>query len=305
MNATISALGSYFGVALAIALAIYAGLLVLVYRCVLPLRRDDSPPRRVLARWAAQAGIGLALGAALIVLTVLLPLMLGAYSVSSGAVADSVASPRLPAFAGVTDFLGFTWLLAAWEELAFRGFVLLLSVAAVGALAKVLLGRGIMRSLPFQTALWTNGIVISSLLFSTAHWSNPHVTPVAKLNILLIGAVFALLVFITRGLTTAVFLHFGWNAMLELLNLPISGINASTNWHFVTLRARGEGILTGGSFGPEGSIVLTVLLVILLAACLYTFPRSLNTLVQELPLEKPPAASSGSAGSGGDTPVSP
>jgi len=91
--------------------------------------------------------------------------------------------------------------------------------------------------------------------------------------------VFALLVFITRGLTTAVFLHFGWNAMLELLNLPISGINASTNWHFVTLRAKGEGILTGGSFGPEGSIVLTVLLAILLAACLYTFPRSLSAMV--------------------------
>lgn len=297
MNATLNALGSYFGIALAVAFAVYAALLVLLFRRIMPIPRDESPPRRILLRWAAQAGIGAGLGLALVLLTVMLPLMLGAYTVSSGAIADGAAAGRLPQFASVADFLAFIWLSAAWEELVFRGFVLLLSVVVVGVLAKVLLGTRIMRSIPFQTALWTNGIVLSSLLFSALHWVNPSVTPVAKLNILLIGAAFAFLVFITRGLTVVVFFHFGWNAMLEMLNLPISGLNASTPWHFATLRANDSGILTGGSFGPEASISLTVLLAILLAACLYTFPRSLAALVAQLPPEiPPPTPESGGAG---------
>lgn len=293
MNTTLGALGSGFGMALAVALAVYAGLLVLLFRRIMPLPRDTSTPERILFKWAAQAGIGAGLGLALVLLTVMLPLMLGAYTVSSGAIADGAASGRFPPFSGVADFFGFSWLHAAWEELVFRGFVLLLSVVVIGVLAKVLVGKGIMRSVPFQTALWMNAIVLSSLLFSALHWDNPNVTPIAKANILLIGGVFAFLVFITRGLTVAVFFHFGWNAMLEMLNLPISGLNASTPWHFATLRAKDSGILTGGSFGPEASISLTFLLVVLLAACIYTFPRSLAALVNQLPGDSETAVAGG------------
>jgi hypothetical protein len=45
------------------------------------------------------------------------------------------------------------------------------------------------------------------------------------------------------------------------VNLPVSGYNFSSRWHPFSLSVQGTPLLTGGSFGPEASLPLTVLLL--------------------------------------------
>jgi len=265
---------------LLLALVCYFGLRWLVYARVLeqPALRC-SLLQRVL-RWLAQAGGGVALAVVLVALALALPLLLGRYTLAPGR--PDILTPAAAELLGVNEvltaprFLLLMALNALWEELAFRGILLLLLVLALGALAKAVAGQRLLRSPRFQALLWLHAIIVSAAAFSLLHGDNPHSAPLASVNIFLIGVMLGFALFFTRGLTLPVAFHCGWNSLLELVNLPVSGYGFPTAWHPFTLAAANGGMLTGGAFGPEASSGLTVLLLITLAVCLSTLPRFLR-----------------------------
>jgi membrane protease YdiL (CAAX protease family) len=110
---------------------------------------------------------------------------------------------------------------------------------------------------------WWVSALMSSLLFSLLHIFNPDVSWVALINIVLAGVILALLVERSGSLWSAVLAHGVWNfAVACLLSLPVSGISM---FRLLDLSIEGEGLLTGGKFGPEGSLLLTLLAVLLIA----------------------------------------
>lgn len=104
---------------------------------------------------------------------------------------------------------------------------------------------------------WWVSALASSLLFSFLHAFNPDVSWVALVNIVLAGFVLAELVERSGSLWGATVAHGAWNfAEACLLSLPVSGFRM---FRLLDLSIAGPPVLTGGGFGPEGSLLLTAL----------------------------------------------
>ena len=128
---------------------------------------------------------------------------------------------------------------AATEEIIFRGYLL-----------QTLEGwRG-----------WWLGVTASSFLFGLAHALNPNVTVTSLANIALAGIVFCLAYRLTRRLWLAIAYHFMWNyAQGPLFGFPVSGLGFDT---VMKTTVTGPALWTGGAFGPEGGLLVTVLLIV-------------------------------------------
>lgn len=159
-------------------------------------------------------------------------------------------------FLGALAEMGVFLLLAAWlEELIFRGYPL--QVTAEGA------GVG-----------WA--LASTSAVFAAAHAWNPGLGAalleepslgrlLPLVNIGLAGLVLGLAYWRTYSLWFATGVHFGWNwTMGFAADLPVSGLEPGTPGYelFETpgfdAVVQGPALWTGGSFGPEGGLAVTI-----------------------------------------------
>ena len=132
-------------------------------------------------------------------------------------------------------------LVAVTEEVMLRGFVL---------------GRMLVGGMNRFVALF-----LSSALFSAMHLFNPNFALLPFVNILLAGCLLGASFLYTRNLCFPIALHWFWNWMQgPVLGYEVSGMNSGES--LLTLRLTGSDLLTGGSFGFEGSLFCTVLLVV-------------------------------------------
>lgn len=132
-------------------------------------------------------------------------------------------------------------LVAVTEEVMLRGFVL---------------GRMLVGGMNRFVALF-----LSSALFSAMHLFNPNFALLPFVNILLAGCLLGASFLYTRNLCFPIALHWFWNWMQgPVLGYEVSGMNSGES--LLTLRLTGSDLLTGGSFGFEGSLLCTVLLVV-------------------------------------------
>lgn len=142
------------------------------------------------------------------------------------------------------DLLGtllFFLLVAVTEEVMLRGFVL---------------GRMLSAGMNRFVALF-----LSSALFSAMHLFNPNFALLPFVNILLAGCLLGASFLYTRNLCFPVVLHWFWNWLQgPVLGYEVSGTDSGQS--LLTLRLTGSDLLTGGSFGFEGSLLCTVLLIV-------------------------------------------
>lgn len=142
------------------------------------------------------------------------------------------------------DLLGalmFFLLVAVTEEVMLRGFVL---------------GRMLSEGMNRFVAL-----LLSSALFSAMHLFNPNFAFLPFVNILLAGCLLGASFLYTRNLCFPIVLHWFWNWLQgPVLGYEVSGTDCGQT--LLTLRLKGSDLLTGGSFGFEGSLLCTVLLVV-------------------------------------------
>lgn len=136
-------------------------------------------------------------------------------------------------------------------------FLRLTAFFAVAALVEEVIFRGY----PFQVMAEGMGgpaaVGITSVLFGLLHGWNPGVTRLALVNITLAGLLLGLAYWRTYSLWFAGGVHFGWNwAMGFLADLPVSGLGLDTPGYEAVIR--GPSLWTGGSFGPEAGLLVTV-----------------------------------------------
>ena len=137
------------------------------------------------------------------------------------------------------------------EETLFRGYVLHNLSAWLGA---------------DKTALGAAAI-IQSLLFGLVHMGNlPPEKANAALqalpNLILIGVFFALCAFKTGSLWFPIGFHAAWNFLLgSVFSLPVSGL---ATFRVFETESSGSRWLTGGAFGAEGSLLLTILIIVMI-----------------------------------------
>lgn len=105
-------------------------------------------------------------------------------------------------------------------------------------------------------------IVISSSLFGILHMGNAGVTFLSVLNIILDGVLAGLLFIYTDSIWLVVAQHGTWNYVQgNLLGFQVSGTGADASIFSFTM-GDGPDWLTGGTFGAEGSIITTLVLLL-------------------------------------------
>ncbi len=126
-------------------------------------------------------------------------------------------------------------------------------------------------------------ILFSSIAFSILHIGNNGFSIVGFLNIFLFG-IFAALLFLRRGnIWCVAAMHSIWNFVQgQFFGFNVSG-NASDVSIFKTQITEGGHLLSGGSFGPEGSLIVTAILVVCI---LIVLPLKNKKVIPPLPRYK-------------------
>ena len=166
-------------------------------------------------------------------------------------------SPNLGAsLAAMPRYLALFTLAGAVEELMFRGYPL--------------------QALAEGSRRWI-AVVLLCLPFTIGHFDNPDMTIVGALNVFLLGILLAVIYFKTRRLWMPIGLHLSWNlAQSWLWGFDVSGIKID-NQLFV-INPTGAEVLTGGEFGLEGSVMTSLLSLVVLGWIL--FGRTLKPTVE-------------------------
>ena len=151
--------------------------------------------------------------------------------------------------AGVVLFV----IVAFIEELVFRGYLL----------------NNLLENMKPWWAL-----ILTAALFAFMHTQNNNVTLLSILNLFIAGLILGVNYIHTRNLWFAIFFHFGWNFFQgTVLGYKVSGIETGSS--IMQQGLMGPETLTGGSFGFEGSIICTILLLLMLLIFAWRFSRKI------------------------------
>ena len=225
-------------------------VLMLVSVCVsawLVLKYRNLPFSRLGLSWTG-CGKSLLYGALFVILLYVvgfgLSLLLGVVEVTS-----VIFSPT-----SLLLNLLFFFLVAVSEELLGRGFIL---------------GRMLDEGIHKYVALF-----ISAMLFSLMHLFNPNFALVPFLNILLAGIFLGASYIYTRNLSFPIALHWFWNWIQgPVLGYKVSG-NEFSSESLLVLHLPEENLINGGTFGFEGSILCSFLLILGTILILNRYRRS-------------------------------
>jgi uncharacterized protein len=189
--------------------------------------------------WREGAGrnllTGIAVGAGGAILLIAIPVVGGIAHFESAPGAAFSWSPAL--FTLALLFCG-----AAGEEIAFRGFPLQFLIRGYGAWISVA-GIGI--------------------LFGLLHGNNPGATPLALANTAGFGILFGVALLRTHDLWLPIGFHFGWNAALPFLGVELSGFTIQVVGYRLVWKA--GNLWSGGTYGPEASLLASGVLLVLFA----------------------------------------
>jgi len=118
------------------------------------------------------------------------------------------------------------------------------------------LGRGAQSR---AAGFWTAALILS-FLFGYGHLNNPGESPLGLVNAGLAGLLFCVALWRTGSLWWPLGFHLSWNwAQTFLFGTANSGTRPP--FHLLTTGPVGRTLLSGGSTGPEGSILIVPLLL--------------------------------------------
>jgi uncharacterized protein len=189
---------------------------------------------------AAQLAVGFAMGAALFGATMLVLSLAGAVTLGPGE-GWGVLAPGLVVSFGA----------AVAEEIFLRGVVFRLVSERLGDAV---------------------GLAISAALFGAIHAGNAGATVFSCVAIALeAGVLLAAAYMVTRRLWLPIGLHAAWNFTEG--NVFGAGVSGTHPSGLLTSRFHGSDLMTGGSFGPEASIVAVLVCLVAAAAMLVVAAR--------------------------------
>ena len=192
---------------------------------------------------------------------------------------------------GMLMFVGSVAILGAFGSVAFEsGDSSKQGVAAIGGVILVLIGWVIQGgaeevlirgwALPVIGARYKPwlGLLISSLIFVLLHGRNPGLSVIALINLALFGVFTGLYAMREGSMWGISALHSVWNWVQgNFFGFEVSGTQAEGGT-LINLMETGDDWLTGGAFGPEGGIAVTIVLVISILITLFWKEKEVENL---------------------------
>lgn len=146
-------------------------------------------------------------------------------------------------------FIMYCGLVAWWEELVFRGFLLQNMISGMGK---------------------NLAVIISCLIYGLVHATNDNAGVLSSLIIVLFGYMRLYGYLRTSQLWLSMGMHAGWNFFQgPVFGYATSGYAVDT---ILVHNLNGPDWLTGGKFGPEGSVI-TVVVVLLAIGTMYWWTK--------------------------------
>ena len=211
--------------------------MLLLYAGAVRLWEHRAVTEFALSKAPLELIAGAAIGFAFITLVLLLLWALGLYSVAPGH------------WQHAFHYLVFNaYVSAMLEELAFRAILLRIFARMFGPMA---------------------GLVISAALFGLAHAS--HASPVAIAELVINGGMFLGLIYVVSG---RLWLAIGAHVAYDFTEWSLMGVGDKDGLLAVAPVPGHPAWLTGGEFGPDGSVLAAVVGVLLIAAILAYSRRS-------------------------------
>lgn len=139
-------------------------------------------------------------------------------------------------------------------------FLIMLIGYVVQGAAEEILSRGwLFQVIGARYKPWL-GAVISSVIFALLHGFNTGISILAILNLLLFSCLLIFFILYDKSIWAACGWHTAWNwAMENIFGLKVSGTEGLGS--VFNLSVKGPNIITGGDFGPEGSILTSIVLI--------------------------------------------
>ncbi|MGB9407037.1 MAG: CPBP family intramembrane glutamic endopeptidase [Terracidiphilus sp.] len=148
-------------------------------------------------------------------------------------------------------------------------------VALLGLLPCLLLHLKKAERAGFWQAAW-----VTSTLFGFIHTPNPGESWIGIFAAALIGFVFCVSIYVTGSAWWAIGCHAAWDwAETYFYGTADSGMVASG--HYLTTSPSGNALWSGGADGPEGSLLVIGVILLLLAALLVIYGRKKTALAEE------------------------
>lgn len=196
--------------------------LVAAYAWVVRRTERRVPTEVATAGAAARLGRGLLLGTAMFGAVILAIALHGGYHVTGAGSAT-----------GALEILGFMTVVAVVEELIFRGILF--------------------RILEERTGTWI-AMLATGIVFGAMHLLNPDASLWGAIAISIeAGFPLAACYAATRNLWVVIGLHLGWNvAAGGIFSVAVSGNGESLG--LLEATTSGPALVSGGAFGPEGSV---------------------------------------------------
>ncbi|MDN3654202.1 CPBP family intramembrane metalloprotease [Ferruginibacter paludis] len=132
------------------------------------------------------------------------------------------------------------------------------TVAFTVSILEEILLRGIVFRITEEKWGSVIALTISGLIFAGLHLVNPHVTLVSIVCITVVGVLLGAAYMYYRNLWVPIAIHFAWNFTQNGIFGAITSGNEKTS-SLLTTQITGSELLTGGQFGPEGSIQAVLL----------------------------------------------
>ncbi len=180
---------------------------------------------------------------------------------------------------GAIGGYGFLWFLGfltvgLLEEYLTRGYLMF-------TLARGLSGiYGWIFKTPYKNALgfWTAALALS-VMFGFGHHSNPGESPIGLFSAGFAGLVWCYALWRTGTLWWGIGFHATWDwAQSFLYGVPDSGL--ITQHRLMATHAVGPAMYSGGTTGPEGSIYILLIFVLMLLIIRFTLPRTPHPMAE-------------------------
>lgn len=119
--------------------------------------------------------------------------------------------------------------------------------------------------------------IVPNVIFALLHIFNNSIGIIPLINIFLIGLLFSYMFRIRGNIWMPIGYHITWNYFQgSIFGMPVSGHESNGLY---TSRLVSENILNGGGFGPEGGLIVTILIIASLALfSVYARKKSAGTV---------------------------
>ena len=147
------------------------------------------------------------------------------------------------------------------DRFVLSSFLLFIAGYMIQGMAEEVLCRGYFMVSLGRRYPMTVAIVLNAAAFAALHLFNPGIAPLAIINLILFG-IFASVCFIhTENIWLVGALHSVWNLLQgNVYGIKVSGMESSCSI-FSSAMTEGMEIFHGGSFGLEGGLAVTIVLM--------------------------------------------